>query len=66
MSFKTSLVKIRKVGYLQDSSLKHECERQGLQPNDLILISETIEVEKVIGNPVSWLLKRAGRSEVNP
>ena len=44
---------IRKVKVLQGMA-KDMAEKQGLDPEDLVIL--TVSVEKVIGDPVSYLL----------
>lgn len=61
-------VRIRKVKVLQ-GGLRAQADKKGLTPDDLVLVKTTIkphqlpiyEIEKVGGDPVSFLLKRAGR-----
>jgi len=45
---------IRKVSVLQGMA-KDMAEEQGLDPNDLVIL--TVVIEKIIGDPVSYLLK---------
>ncbi|MEM2129820.1 MAG: hypothetical protein QXZ70_04395 [Candidatus Bathyarchaeia archaeon] len=54
--------RIRKVKVLRGSA-KEEAEKQGLSPNDLVILTVSVDplayhVEKIEGNPVSYLLKR--------
>lgn len=57
-------IRIRKVKMLQGRA-KEEAEKQGLTPNDLVIITTSVNslpeyrIEKVDGDPVSYLLKRA-------
>ncbi len=57
-------IRIRKVKMLQGRA-KVEAEKQGLTPNDLVIVTTTVNslpeyhIEKVDGDPVSYLLKRA-------
>ena len=56
-------VRIRKVKVLQGRA-KEEAEKQGLNPNDLVIVKTSVDslpeyhIEKVNGDPVSFLLKR--------
>ena len=45
---------IRKVSVLQGMA-KEIAEKNGLEPNDLVIL--TVSLEKVIGDPLSYLLK---------
>ncbi|MCW4008971.1 MAG: hypothetical protein NWF09_09840 [Candidatus Bathyarchaeota archaeon] len=55
--------RIRKVKVLR-GSLKEEALKQGLSPDDLVIVTASVNplpeyhVEKVEGDPVSYLLKR--------
>jgi len=57
-------VSIRKVKLLRGMA-KEEAEKQGLSPEDLVLVTTIVgslpeyRIEKVEGDPVSFLLKRA-------
>ena len=57
-------ISIRKVKVLQGRA-KAEAEKQGLNPNDLVILKTSVNslpeyhVEKIEGDPVSFLLKRA-------
>ena len=57
-------IRIRKVRMLQGRA-KSEAEKQGLAPNDLVIVTTSVNslpeyrIEKVEGDPVSYLLKRA-------
>jgi hypothetical protein len=57
-------IRIRKVKMLQGRA-KVEAEKQGLTPNDLVIVTTSVNslpeyhIEKVDGDPVSYLLKRA-------
>jgi len=57
-------IRIRKVKMLQGRA-KVEAEKQSLTPNDLVIVTTSVNslpeyhVEKVNGDPVSYLLKRA-------
>lgn len=44
---------IRKVKYLEGMA-KVVAEKYGLEPDDLVIL--TVSLEKVVGNPVSYLL----------
>ena len=46
---------IRKVGVLQGMA-REIAEEHGLESNDLVIV--TVSLEKVIGNPVSYLLSQ--------
>lgn len=52
---------IRKVGVLQGVA-KAIADEHGLEPNDLVVL--TVSLEKVIGAPVSYLLKQIEGDEV--
>lgn len=52
-------IRIRKVKVLQGRA-KEEAEKKGLNPNDLVLVIVTTNIEKIDGDPVSYLLKRVG------
>ena len=49
---------IRKVKVLQ-GKLKTEAKKQGLSPEDLVIVLENNTVEKIDGDPVSYLLNRS-------
>jgi len=57
-------IRIRKVKVLQGRA-KAEAEKQHLSPNDLVIVKTTVgslpeyRIEKIEGDPVSYLLKRA-------
>ena len=58
-------IRIRKVKTLKGRA-KEEAERMGLKPNDLVIVTTKLvnslpeyHIEKVDGDPVSYLLKRA-------
>jgi hypothetical protein len=57
-------IRIRKVKVLQGRA-KKEAEKNGLNPNDLVIVTTSINslpeyhIEKIDGDPVSYLLKRA-------
>lgn len=59
-------IRIRKVKVLQGRA-KEEAERQRLIPNDLVIVTTSIgslpeyHIEKIDGDPVSFLLKRASK-----
>ncbi|MQY68657.1 MAG: hypothetical protein GH150_04670 [Hadesarchaea archaeon] len=63
-------VRIRRVRVLQ-GRLRELADDKGINPEDLVLVTTTIEkgkhppvqykLEKVEGDPVSFMLKRAGR-----
>ena len=48
-------IRIRKVKVLQGIA-KLEAEKQGLSSDDLVIVTTTIE--KIIGDPVSYLLNK--------
>ena len=56
---------IRKVKVLQGRA-KDEAEKQGLDPDDLVIVTTSVHplpeyhIEKIEGDPVSFLLKRVG------
>ena len=58
---------IRKVKVLQGRA-KDEAEKQGLDPDDLVIVTTSVHplpeyhIEKIEGDPVSFLLKRVGRA----
>lgn len=60
----SSDIRIRKVKVLQGRA-KDEAMKQGLAPNDLVILTTSVNslpeyvVEKIVGDPVSFLLKRA-------
>lgn len=57
-------MRIRKVSVLQGRA-KDEAVRMGLSPDDLIILTTSVNslpeyhIEKIEGNPISYLLKRA-------
>ena len=57
-------IRIRKVKVLNGRA-KSEAEKQKLAPNDLVIVTTSVNslpeyhIEKVVGDPVSFLLKRA-------
>lgn len=57
-------MRIRKVSVLQGRA-KDEAVKIGLSPNDLIILTTSVNslpeyhIEKIEGNPISYLLKRA-------
>jgi hypothetical protein len=57
-------IRIRKVKVLQGRA-KIEAEKKKLGPNDLVIVTTSVNslpeyhVEKIDGDPVSYLLKRA-------
>lgn len=55
-------IRIRKVKVLQGKA-KHEAEKQKLLPDDLVIVTTDVNsqqhIEKIEGDPVSFLLKRA-------
>jgi len=59
-------IKIRAVKVLHGRA-KEEATKQGLKPDDLVIVKTTVDslpeysVEKIEGDPVSYLLKRAGK-----
>lgn len=63
--------RIRKVKVLRGRA-KEEAEKQGLTPNDLVIVTTSIidgfpeyHIEKVVGDPTSFLLDKIHDSEVN-
>ena len=50
-------IKIRKVRVLQGEA-KTRAKKMGLSPDDLVIVTPE-HIEKVVGDPVSYLLKRA-------
>ena len=61
---------IRKVSVLRGRA-KDEAERQGLDPDDLVIVTTSVHplpeyhIEKVVGDPVSYLLSKDQSSEEN-
>ena len=59
---------IRKVGVLRGRA-RDEADRMGLDPNDLVIITTSLHplpeyhIEKVVGDPVSYLLSQIESSE---
>lgn len=57
-------IRIRKVKVLQGRA-KEEATKQGLISDDLVIVTTNVnslpeyKIEKIIGDPVSYLLKRA-------
>ena len=57
-------IRIRKVKVLQGRA-KDEAKKNGLAPDDLVIITTSVNslpeyrIEKIDGDPVSYLLKRA-------
>jgi hypothetical protein len=57
-------IRIRKVKVLQ-GRLKNEAQKQNLNPDDLVIVKTSVnslpeyQIEKIVGDPVSFLLKRA-------
>ena len=57
-------MRIRKVKVLQGGARK-EAEKKGLKPDDLVIVTTSVgsvpeyHIEKIDGDPVSYLLKRA-------
>ena len=57
-------MRIRKVKVLQGRARK-EAEKKGLKPDDLVIVTTSVgsvpeyHIEKIDGDPVSYLLKRA-------
>jgi len=57
-------IRIRKVKVLQGRA-KIEAEKQNLNPDDLVIVTTSVNslpeyhIEKIDGDPVSYLLKRA-------
>lgn len=74
MNVDAETLTIRKVKVLKGRA-KDECDKQQLQPEDLVIVKTTYNrdsppeysVEKLEGDPISALLKRAslGRKETN-
>jgi radical SAM superfamily enzyme YgiQ (UPF0313 family) len=63
------MMSIRKVKVLKGKA-KNEAEKMGLSPNDLVIVTTIINplnplpeyrIEKIEEDPVSYLLKRAGK-----
>lgn len=54
--------KIKKVKMLKGRA-KQEAEKKGLKPNDLVIVRNGIEIEKIVGDPVSYLLKHSQKKE---
>jgi len=58
-------IRIRKVKVLQGRA-KEEADKQRLSPDDLVIVTTSIgslpeyHIEKIDGDPISFLLKRAG------
>ena len=50
-------IRIRKVKVLQGRA-KSNAKKMGLSPNDLVIVTPEY-IEKIVGDPVSYLLKRA-------
>lgn len=48
-------IRIMKVGVLKGKA-KANAEKLGLSPNDLVIVKGS-QIEKIIGDPVSYLLK---------
>jgi len=61
-------IRIRKVKVLRGRA-KLEAEKQKMQPDDLVIVTTSLTVlpeyhiEKIVGDPVSFLLKRAKGGE---
>jgi len=55
MSYKD--IRIRKVKVLQGET-KVIAKKMGLSPDDLVIVTSEYHIEKIIGDPVSYLLKR--------
>lgn len=57
-------MRIRKVKVLQGRA-RNEVEKKGLEPEDLVIVTTSVSslpeyhIEKIEGDPVSYLLKRA-------
>ena len=57
-------MRIRKVKVLQGRAMD-EAQKMGLQPDDLVILTTSVNslpeyhIEKIEGNPISYLLKRA-------
>lgn len=49
-------IKIRKVNMLQGKA-KTRAKHMGLSPDDLVIVTPE-SIEKIIGDPISYLLKR--------
>jgi len=54
---------IRKVRTLSGTPYQLAVQDLKLDANDLVIVSKVVTVEKVEGDPVSFLLKRAGKEE---
>jgi len=52
------MTKIKIVRVLK-GKLKEEAEKLGLSPNDLVIVHDSGKLEKIEGDAVSYLLKRA-------
>lgn len=55
-------IRIRKVKVLQGKA-KEEAKKKGLNPDDLVIVTNGVNIEKIVGDPVSYLLKRAKEAE---
>jgi len=55
-------IRIRTVKVLQGRA-KEEAEKNGLKPDDLVIVTNGVNIEKIHGDPVSYLLKRAKTSD---
>ena len=70
MNIEAKSSRIRKVKILKGRA-KVECDKQHLLPDDLVIVTTTYyhdslpdyKVEKIEGDPVSFLLKRAAPSK---
>jgi hypothetical protein len=51
---------VRKVKVLEGTA-KEEAENLKLNPEDLVLVKDSHIIDKIDGDPVSFLLKRAGK-----
>jgi hypothetical protein len=65
-------IRIRAVKVLQGRA-KAEAEKQGLNPEDLVIVKTTVnsglptyDIEKIEGDPVSYLLKRVKTKKAKP
>lgn len=64
-------IRVRKVKMLK-GRVREEAEKKGLKPNDLVIITTTIDIdllpeyqiEKIEGDPVSYLLRRSSNEKV--
>lgn len=57
-------VRVRKVKVLQGRALK-EAIKKGLDLNDLVLVTVITNIEKIVGDPVSYLLKQCRNKQLS-